>query len=170
MSKEQNTFVINAINGGQAIVSECDWTTLKGFTWYNYKGMFYCANEEHIWWGQNVRGKPLHWFVAKLMGFEVFEGFEVNYINHNKLDNRQPNLMVKSKKMDLDNIHQYKKYDSGYIGVNLDIENGKWMAHIRVDGESIYLGSYNTPEEASEVYQAEKKINKNRKVTDATKN
>ena len=135
---EQNNFVIKAPDNGRAIVSRCDWPALKMFQWYNHKGILYCIGN-HIWWGQNVRGKPLHWFVAKLMGFD--DPDKIDHINHDESDNRQHNLIVNSEKMDLDNLEEYKKYDSGFEGVTFDIETHTWMAHIRKNGESVRLCS-----------------------------
>jgi len=42
---------------------------------------------------------------------------------------------------------------SGYTGVYYREATGKYKASIRVDGNEVYLGYYNTAKEASEVYE-----------------
>lgn len=48
---------------------------------------------------------------------------------------------------------KFKNNTSGYVGVTAC--GSKWKAQFRVGGKLRYLGVYATPEEASEVYQAE---------------
>jgi len=46
---------------------------------------------------------------------------------------------------------------SGYIGVSWDKSTQKWVAQIGYQGSRIYLGLYDTPEKAKEVYTAKQK-------------
>ena len=47
---------------------------------------------------------------------------------------------------------------SGFPGVNFTKANKKWMARVKVGQTRKSLGSFNTPEEASEVYQKARAI------------
>lgn len=83
----------------------------------------------------------LHRFV---MG-ENIEGYEIDHIDGNPLNNSLSNLRKVTHKENLRNIHKTKT-----VGVNYNKHNGKykWIPRIMVDGKSIWLGTYNTKEEA----------------------
>ena len=66
----------------------------------------------------------------------------VDHINRNKLDNRKSNLRLTDKSKNAENI------DRGlYVGI-IKVPSGNYQASITVNYESIYLGSFNTKEEA----------------------
>ncbi|WP_163258390.1 HNH endonuclease [Bacillus paranthracis] len=69
----------------------------------------------------------------------------VDHINGNPLDNRKENLRTCTHLQNLAN----KKSKGCYW----DKYNQKWRARIGIDGKLKSLGSFNTPEEAQEVYQ-----------------
>ena len=72
----------------------------------------------------------------------------VDHIDNNKLNNHIDNLQLISQRQ---NTSKDKNPKSGFTGVWL---NGKkWGSRITFKGRKLYLGTFNTPEEASEVYQ-----------------
>lgn len=63
----------------------------------------------------------------------------VDHINHNTLDNRKENLCVVNKSQN--------QMNSDYKGVT-ETKNGKWYAHIKLNGKMLNLGVYVFKEEA----------------------
>lgn len=76
------------------------------------------------------------------------EGLVVDHINGNKLDNRRSNLRICTQSQNLNGRNTNK----GYIGVSWDKFRGKWKANIGKDYQKIFLGRFDTAEEAARVY------------------
>ena len=79
-------------------------------------------------------------------------GIEVDHINGDKLDNRKQNLRLCLKRSNQANTGPRRHNKSGYKGVCLDKESGKFKAQININGRRKSLGRYNTPEEAALIY------------------
>jgi len=77
---------------------------------------------------------------------------EVDHINGNPSDNRWENLRLATHRQNLANTGLRATNSTGYRGVSKN--RGKYQAQIRIDGKRIMLGRFDTPEEASEVYEA----------------
>ena len=74
------------------------------------------------------------------------EGFIVDHINGNGLDNRRSNLRIVTRQQNTFNsVH--KGGTSKYKGVALDKESGLWRAYIAKDGKRTWLGRF--PDELS---------------------
>lgn len=67
---------------------------------------------------------------------------EVDHIDRNPNNNRIENLRLATKRQ-----NEYNKPRRGCT-----FENGKWRASIYDHGKNVYLGLYDTPEEASAAY------------------
>lgn len=74
----------------------------------------------------------------------------VDHINNNSLDNRKQNLRICNMAENCRNQKRHKDNISGYKGV--DFSNNKWKARIRFNYKSIYLGYYETKEQAAIAY------------------
>lgn len=75
----------------------------------------------------------------------------IDHINGIKDDNRICNLREATLKENARNLVRLSpKNSSGYIGVHLDKRTGKWRAGININNRLKNLGSFDTPEEASE--------------------
>jgi hypothetical protein len=75
---------------------------------------------------------------------------EVDHINGDGLDNRKANLRVVTSNQNRLNKFMNKKNTSGYKGASKF--RNKWKAQIQTSGKRIYLGLYNTAEEAHHAY------------------
>lgn len=88
------------------------------------------------------------------------DGEYVDHVNGDGLDNRRANLRICSNKENTANKTAYlerKRLRGGYLGVSRAPSNG-WRAQINAGEQrgyyrsSIYLGTYNSPEEAARAY------------------
>lgn len=79
---------------------------------------------------------------------------QIDHVNQIKDDNRWSNLRAASISQNMHNVKIRSDNSSGYKGVwRCYYNNKKWRASIKYNGKKINLGTYNTPEEASEVYK-----------------
>lgn len=78
----------------------------------------------------------------------------VDHINGVRDDNRPENLREATKQQNCANSRVSKNNRSGIKGVMWAEKRKKWEAHIGVDRKSIYLGGFDTPEEAAAAYHA----------------
>jgi hypothetical protein len=99
---------------------------------------------------ERVNGRPrtvkLH---RALMGLTYGDGFEVDHIDRNPLNNRRNNLrVVPSKAAQRQNLSSYAGSSSSYRGVGWDKNRAKWQARIKVRGKLIYLGHFDDEADA----------------------
>lgn len=76
------------------------------------------------------------------------EGEDVDHINHNPMDNRKENLRRCSHKENCSNTSISKNNTSGQTGVIFN--EGKWDARIKHNYYNLYIGRFDTFEEAVE--------------------
>ena len=106
-------------------------------------------------WGFDGNGYAKMWINKKtfrlhqlIMGKK--EGYEVDHINHDTLDNRKQNLRFTTG---LENCHNKK-----VKGYSWDKKNNKWRVDIGVNGKHINLGRFNNKQNAINIRRnAEKK-------------
>ena len=93
------------------------------------------------------------WFV-----YGTMPDCAIDHINGIKSDNRICNLRLVTQIQNSQNSNVIStRNKSGYRGVSWNTAMGKWLATIQVKGKSIYLGSYDKPEEAHAAYLCAKK-------------
>ena len=92
----------------------------------------------------------LHRVVLGLTDLDVF----ADHTNGDKLDNRRSNLRACSCQENSWNQRGVSAKSSGYKGVFLRKDTGKYRVLIRVSGRAMNLGCYTTPEAAARVYDA----------------
>lgn len=76
---------------------------------------------------------------------------QVDHRNGNRRDNRKDNLRICTAKDNARNAKRRSDNSSGYKGVCFS--DGRWVAHIQVNGVGIRLGSFLSKEEAAEAYR-----------------
>ena len=88
--------------------------------------------------------------VVMLMCYGFYgEGLEVDHINHVRNDNRLVNPRFVTRSENMRNRSVSSTSTSGITGVSFLKARKKYMAQIRVDGENIFLGRFETLEEAT---------------------
>lgn len=76
----------------------------------------------------------------------------LDHINGDRADNRMANLREATHAENLHNRGRNKNNTSGYKGVSLHRSTGKWDARIMVNRKQVYLGIYETQEDAHAAY------------------
>ncbi len=78
--------------------------------------------------------------------------YHIDHINLDKSDNRWENIREATKSQNGANRRSMKNNSTGRKG--LQFRDGKWSARITIKGKLLYLGRFDTPEEATEAYRA----------------
>jgi hypothetical protein len=86
----------------------------------------------------NTNGVPLHRFILG----EPAEGYVIDHINRDGLDNRVCNLRFATFSQNNMNKGVPKNNTSGCTGVGWHKTEGKWRARIKINGKSIELGHF----------------------------
>ena len=103
--------------------------------WYiDKKG--YCRRTDN----KNKKAILMHRFII-----ECPADMQVDHVNHNKLDNRKCNLRIVTNQQNQWNKNNIK-------GCHFNKQRKKWTAQITTNNKKIYLGIFNTEQEASEAY------------------
>lgn len=82
---------------------------------------------------------------------------QVDHLNKDKLDNRKLNLRNCTNKENSHNTEGSKKSTSKYKGVSWCNTRGKWSSQIVHNGINLFIGRFNTEEEAGRAYDAKVK-------------
>ena len=110
----------------------------------NAKGYVQCGMSIH------KKGKTANFYILYGHHFAWFwvngnvEINEIDHINRNKTDNRICNLRNVT--------HQVNTWNSKHKGYYYHKRDKKYMARIALNNKTIYLGLYDTPEEARQAY------------------
>lgn len=83
----------------------------------------------------------------------VPKGFATDHINGERFDNRKENLRICTYAENLMNTARRADNKTGFKGVIQPKDTKKFYAHIGFMGKQIHLGSFDTAEEAHEVYK-----------------
>ena len=76
----------------------------------------------------------------------------IDHINGDRTDNRICNLREASNAENVRNKIKTSRNSTGYKGVSYHVKNKKYVASIGFNMKSIYIGSFNTAEEAHAAY------------------
>lgn len=91
--------------------------------------------------------------LAWLYVYGEFPKNDIDHINGDKTDNRIANLRDVETSINCQNRRKARTGNkSGVLGASWHKRFGKWSAKIRVDGKSIHIGYFDTPEEAGRAY------------------
>lgn len=84
----------------------------------------------------------------------VPDSMELDHVDGNGLNNRRENLRVATALQNRRNQKLGKRNKVGLKGVSWSKAAKKWQASIRVNNKGVYLGIFETPEEAHAAYIA----------------
>jgi hypothetical protein len=99
------------------------------------------------------------------------EGFEIDHINNNGLDNRRSNLRIVTHQQNQNNMPKKRNSSSKYYGVYFDKDRKNWVVCTNYNGKSKALGRYVSEIEAACAYDNFIILNKlNKKINFGSKN
>lgn len=134
--------IVLAKGKGAALLDEPDYCRLSRFRWYFHNG--YAARNN-----PDPQG-PCHLYMHR----EVIDcplDMVPDHINGNRLDNRRTNLRVVTPSANLHNIRRPSRNNThGHLGAQR--WGKRWKAEIVVNHKRIYLGLFDTGEEATAAY------------------
>lgn len=128
--------ILKTSNGTEFIVDDDVDKTLQELSWYLFCGYVGTAGAMLL---HNILLPPP-------------TGFHVDHIDRNPLNNRISNLRIVTKSQNLFNRPTQVNNTSGFKGVSFNYKNRKFISQIRVKGNLIYLGSFETGVEAAVAY------------------
>jgi hypothetical protein len=134
---------IELTRGKVAIVDDDEYAHLSRLKWtYLFrKTGGYAA---HYWReGDCVHSVRMHRLVMGAM-----DGEQVDHINGNGLDNRKANLRLCTHTENTRN----RRVSNGRRYKGVKPSGGKWCAHISVDKKHIWLGTFETEDDAARAY------------------
>ena len=101
----------------------------------------------------------VHRFLWAYVNGPIPDGYELDHINGDRGDNRVANLRLCTAKQNKQNMHgaPKNKKSGGALGATWNARHQKWKTQIGLNGKSIYLGYYDTAEEAHTVYMTAKR-------------
>ncbi len=132
--------------GKVAIVDAKNHFRLAMNKWY-YTNDGYAVRNEN---GKTIRMHRV--ILERKLGHSNFEN--TDHINRDRLDNRKDNLRPATVTQNQHNRGKPENNTSGFKGVFWHKRDRKWIASIRVDGELLYLGYFDSKEAAAGAYNA----------------
>jgi len=103
---------------------------------------------------KNGKNSPVrvHKLVAMAFLGHVPCGYDevVDHIDNNRQNNRLDNLQLTTNRHNASKDQKDKT--SKYTGVYLCSTTGRWIAKIKIDGKSVWLGRHDTQEQAAKAY------------------
>lgn len=132
--------------GKVALVDDGDYDWLSQWKWYYHRHRYTGYAERKASEQERKEGERgiilMHRAILKAP-----PGSLVDHINGDGLDNRPSNLRLCNHKQ---NSRHRRPPKDRYKGVCR--YRGKWRAMIKVSGKNLWLGSFDTPEEAAHAY------------------
>ena len=130
--------LIPLTRGAFAKVDNEDFEKVKDINWSLYGRGYACGNKAVL--HRLIMNNP--------------KGFDVDHINHDKLDNRKFNLRICTRREN--NINRKTlsilTKTSLYKGVCWDKSRNKWRANVGYNGKKIHLGRFENELEAAKAY------------------
>ena len=128
--------------GEVILVDDEDYDSLITHRWHISKGYAWTRK-----YGKNPSRTPMHRILMSPP-----QGFVVDHINGNPLDNRKTNLRICTEAENNRNVSIQSRSTSGLKGVSWYSAGNKWKAQIKVNGKRIHIGYFTNKEEAYEAY------------------
>ncbi len=139
--------LIPLTQGKFALIDKKDFKLISKYKWHYRK-----SGKTH---GKNGYAQNRKFFMHNLI-MRPLNGFVVDHINRNGLDNRRGNLRLGTISQNYANFPK-KNGRSKYRGVHFlkrrkEFKGKPWGASTTINGKSVYIGVYDTEKEAGLAY------------------
>lgn len=134
--------------GYVAIIDADDAHLVDKFNWCAdvKRGIVYASRSIHN------NGEKIHVYLHRFL-MENIDGFQIDHIDGDGLNNRRFNLRVVTAKENMQNMRKARNGSkSGLIGAVWDECNKKWRSQIRARGIRINIGLFDSAEKAHQAY------------------
>lgn len=143
---------IQLTQGQVALVSAHRFEELNAHKWC----ALWCKETKSFYASRGVKLPNGKWTAEsmhrRILGLQHGEKLQGDHINHDTLDNRDENLRTVTQAQNQHNRGANRNSASGLKGVYWMKHDRKWIAQIRLDGKSKYLGSFDDPISAHAAY------------------
>jgi hypothetical protein len=119
------------------------WTVVKNRK-NNNSG--YCKVEFN---GRKIYYHNIIWVLST--GKDIPSGLVVDHINGNRLDSRMENMRLVTDRVNNQNMEIHR--DGKLVGGTFHKRDNKYYSQIKINSKQIYLGRFNTEQEANEAYK-----------------
>jgi hypothetical protein len=143
---EKCSIILKTGAGVEFIIDQEDYDRVKQYTWRFNGGYIRTSTAYNKKLGIKGRSIYLHRFILNITDNKIF----IDHKNLDRKDNRKENLRICTTSQNQANIKPHKRNKTGLKGVR-KTPSGKYEADIWKD-KSIYLGVFNTKQEAAKVY------------------
>jgi hypothetical protein len=139
---------IELTRGLFAIVDDIDYPLVAPFNWYAHSA-------HHTWYAVSRTSRKEDHKVFRMHRFLLGITdplIKVDHRDHDGLNNRRENLRSCTNAENIRNSRLFIRSTSGFKGVSWNAQCRKWSAFIYPEGNSIYLGNFDNPEDAARAY------------------
>lgn len=126
-----------------ALVDDEDFERLSQYKWHAIK-------IHRSWYARRAANGKRIYMHRELINTE--QGYFIDHINRNGLDNRRQNIRACSISENNRNTSSHKGSSSKYLGVYWDSNKNKWKASISYKNKVIHLGRYSIETQAALAY------------------
>ena len=134
---------------GKVLCSEIHFEALSKYSWHRTKAKDFYASS-------TFEGKSIlmHKFIMNtLCGLKTPENNVIDHINNQKIDNRISNLRFVTRSQNAQNRKKKTNRTSNFHGVYVHAKgNKRFLARVRHNGRSVYLGRFITEAEAVKAF------------------
>jgi hypothetical protein len=138
-------------NGRFAIVDDKDFDSVNRFAWFVVAHGRRCyARAKDLTRRRSNGERPIIYMHRLILGYPVGD---IDHKNGDGLDNQRSNLRVCTRSQNMQNQTTRATSKSGFRGVTWNKTARKWVATIGLKGRIVYLGCFESKEEASLIYE-----------------
>ena len=141
---------IRLANGSIALVDDADFDALSQYTWsLSPKGY-----ARRRWIDQRSGRKMQILMHRQILGLTNGDGKATDHADGNRLNNQRSNIRICTLAENNRNRRINRTSSTGFKGVcrKMGITRDRFVARIKFNYKSIYLGTFDTPEEAHQSY------------------